>query len=82
MRQRQYEQDQYLAHSPSTYINEKPKLADASAFSSRNNSDNPLKSGSVAAEKKRKDIEYKQKVLNVKQGKAFNEKMLNNMANK
>ena len=87
IKQRQFEQNSYLACSPSTFTQDNRKVSgfggEMSSFSRHGSDSSPgIQPGSVAAQKKRKDIEYKQKVLNVKQGKAFNEKMLNNMANK
>ena len=41
-----------------------------------------MKAGSIQLKKRKEEIAFKQKVLNVKQGKAFNDQMLANMSKK
>ena len=58
------------------------QAAGISSLSRRNSDSAPMQAGSIQLKQRRDEIEYKQKVLNVKQGKAFNDKMLHNMSKK
>ena len=75
MQQREFERNGYPEPGSARHWQEE-KNSDASPLAIHEKSNSALMAGSVAGLKKIKEDVNKQKILNVKQGKAYNEKMV------
>lgn len=75
MQQREFERNGYPEPGSSRHWQE-DKNSDASPLAIHEKNNSGLTAGSVAGLKKIKEDFNKQKILNIKQGKAYNEKMV------